>query len=295
MGRDYLVGSGETNSGNPLNYTVVLAVLAAGLIHAVWNAIAKGFHDQFVSFALLNVGTGVMSLLAWPFVGLARSSCWGYLGLSTACHLGYELFLMSSYRRSDFSRSYPIARGVAPLLVSVAGLVFASEHVSLRGTLGIVVVVLGILSLARRRGESSATRWALLWALGTGVAIAAYTVIDGLGVRASQSAPRYAVALFAIQASIWMVGVIIRRGRSWWPSARTVSLGFFAGLLSMAAYAIVLWAQLRTPLGVVSALRETGVLWAAIIGALIFRERPLRQVVFPSLLVVLGVVLLSVA
>ncbi len=279
-------------ASHALTSGVVLVVLVAGLVHAVWNAIAKSLDDQFASFALLNLGVAVVCWISWPFVGLPRSSSLGYLVASVLCHVGYELFLMGAYRRSDFSQSYPIARGSAPLLVSLGGWLFASEHLSLQSLLGVVLVVIGIVSLCARRVLSSSYRYGVYWALATGSAIALYTVIDGLGVRASGNALRYAVMLFALQSTLWLAGVASRR-RDWWPGISLALLGMTGGLLSMVGYVAVLWAQLRAPLGAVSALRETGVLWAALIGVVFFHENRLRRVMIPAVVVVAGIALLS--
>jgi drug/metabolite transporter (DMT)-like permease len=276
-----------------VNTTVVLVVLSAGLLHAVWNAMTKSLHDQYASFALLNLGIAAASCILLPIVGLPRSDCWAYLAGSTVCHLGYELFLMGSYRRADFSQSYTIARGIAPLLVSMAGFLFANEHISGRGLVGIVVIVMGIVSLVLRRNGETPRGLGALWALATGVAIATYTVIDGLGVRVSHDSFQYGALLFAVQSILWLLAAVVRR-RDWWPSGRKVAIGVSSGVISMAAYLTVLWAQVRAPLGVVSALRETGVLWAALIGVVIFREGRLRRIAFPALLVVAGIALLSI-
>jgi len=118
---------------------------------------------------------------------------------------------------------------------------------------------------------------------------ATYTVVDGFGVRASHDALRYAVTLFALQATLWTLGVVAQRRRAWLPSRRQTVVGLASGVLSIGGYLIVLWAQTRAPLGIVSALRETGVLWAALIGALIFHEGRLRRILLPALLVSAGV------
>jgi len=275
--------------------SVVLAVLAAGLIHAVWNALAKSLHDQFASFALLNIASALLSWLAWPFIGLARSAAWPYLGVSVLCHVSYELFLMGSYRRADFSQSYPIARGVAPVLVSFAGLVFANEHLNAKGLCGVGAIVIGIVALSLRRGDASTRQRGVRWALATGVAIATYTVVDGFGVRASHDALRYAAPLFALQSTLWLIGVVAVRRRDWLPSRRQMTIGLTSGVLSIGGYVIVLWAQTRAPLGVVSALRETGVLWAALIGATIFHEGRLRRILLPAVLVSVGIGVLGLS
>jgi drug/metabolite transporter (DMT)-like permease len=274
--------------------TVVLVVLSAGLMHAIWNAMTKSLHDQYASFALLNVSIALTSYVLLSIVGPPRAACLAYLGASVVCHLGYELFLMGAYRRADFAQSYTIARGIAPLLVSIAGFAFANEHISVRGLLGIVAIVVGIVSLVLRRSDDTVRRFGVLFALATGVAIAAYTVVDGLGVRVSHDPFQYGALLFSVQSTLWVVTVLARRQR-WWPSPSRAVVGLASGVLSMGAYLAVLWAQIRAPLGVVSALRETGVLWAAVIGAVIFREGRLRRVVIPAAIVVVGIALLSIS
>ncbi len=275
-----------------MSTAVIFVVLGTGMVHAAWNAIAKSLHDKFASFALLNLGVAIVSWAAWPFVGLPASKALPYIASAVVCHVGYELLLMGAYRRSDFSQSYPIARGIAPLLVSIGGLIFASEHLGLRGFVGIVAVVVGIISLTARRG-ALANLYGVYWALACGAAIAAYSVVDGLGVRAAHNTLRYAVTLFVLQSSVWLIGVAVRRPRGWWPGTRTATIGMLGGVLSILGYGAVLWAQLRAPLGIVSALRETGVLWAALIGVLVFREGRLRRILLPAALVALGIALLS--
>jgi len=276
-----------------VSLTIVLLVLLAGLIHAVWNALAKGITSQTTSFALMNLGIAVTSWSALPFIGVPRAQAWPFVLASVACHIGYELFLMGSYQRANFSRAYPIARGVAPLLVSLGGLVLASERIGLKGLAGIIFIVIGVISLSYVRNSTTLDRVGVYWALATGVAIAVYTVVDGLGVRRSHDPLRYAVALFALQSTMWVVAVVVRRGWKWNDKPSTISIGITAGLMSLVAYTIVLYAQTKAPLGIVSALRETGVVWAAAIGVVIFKEGRARAIMAPAVAVVIGIALLS--
>ena len=278
-----------------MSLAIVFLVLFAGLIHAVWNAMAKGIASQSTSFALMNLGIAVVSWIALPFIGVPRAAAWPFVLASMACHLGYELFLMGSYQRANFSRAYPIARGVAPLLVSLGGLVFANEHLGVEGILGVFFVVVGVISLAYVRNSRELDRVGIYWALATGAAIAVYTVVDGLGVRRSHDTLRYAVVLFALQSILWLIAVVIRRGWRWTENRSTISIGLLAGLMSLVAYTIVLYAQTRAPLGVVSALRETGVVWAAAIGVVFFKEGKARAIMVPALIVVAGIALMSLA
>jgi drug/metabolite transporter (DMT)-like permease len=276
-----------------VSLTIVVVVLVAGLVHAVWNALVKSMPSQATSFALVNLGVALTCWFAVPFVGLPRAQAWPYLVGSVGCHIGYELFLMGSYQRADFSRAYPIARGTAPLLVSLAGLVFASERVGLAGAGGILLVVIGVMSLSYVRNSTKLDRTGAHWALATGVAIAVYTVVDGFGVRASHNTLRYSATLFVIQSTLWILAVVLRRGWRVSASRSILVTGVGAGVLSMVAYTAVLYAQTRAPLGIVSALRETGVVWAALIGIVVFREGRARTLLMPALLVAVGVALMS--
>jgi drug/metabolite transporter (DMT)-like permease len=276
-----------------VSLTIVVVVLVAGLVHAVWNALVKSIPSQATSFALVNLGVALTCWFAVPFVGLPRAQAWPYLVGSVGCHIGYELFLMGSYQRADFSRAYPIARGTAPLLVSLAGLVFASERVGLAGAGGILLVVIGVMSLSYVRNSTKLDRTGAHWALATGVAIAVYTVVDGFGVRASHITLRYSATLFVIQSTLWILAVVLRRGWRVSASRSILVTGVGAGVLSMVAYTAVLYAQTRAPLGIVSALRETGVVWAALIGIVVFREGRARTLLMPALLVAVGVALMS--
>jgi drug/metabolite transporter (DMT)-like permease len=276
-----------------VSLAIVFLVLFAGLIHAVWNAMAKGITSQSTSFALMNAGIAVVSWIALPFIGVPRAAASPFVLASVACHIGYELFLMGSYRRANFSRAYPIARGVAPLLVSLGGLVFANEHLGAEGVFGIFFIVVGVVSLAYVRNSSKLDRVGIYWALATGAAIAVYTVVDGIGVRRSHDALRYAVVLFAFQSTLWLIAVVLRRGWRWTDQSSTIAVGLLAGLMSLIAYSIVLYAQTRAPLGIVSALRETGVVWAAAIGVVFFKEGRARAIMVPAVIVVAGIALVS--
>lgn len=270
-----------------------MAVLLAGFLHALWNVIAKNFSDLRDSFALINLGVLATCLIVLPWFGVSNRASFGFLAAAVVLHQLYELVLMAAYRHGDLSKSYPVARGVAPLLVSFGGLLLANERLNARGLCGLVVIVTGIVLLAGRLLMAPSSRKAILWALSTGAAIAAYTVIDGMGVRAGGSALQYGSTLFLLQSLSWTIAVTVRRGWSWLPSSPKLLFGTFGGILSMIGYFIVLWAQTKTAMGTVSALRETGVLWASIFGVVIFREGRFRRLVPPAALVVLGVLLLS--
>ncbi|MFY9671966.1 MAG: EamA family transporter, partial [Trebonia sp.] len=219
---------------------VTLAVLAAAVTHATWNAIAHGIKDQLLAFGLIGAG-GI--LVAIPLVILSPfplSACWPYLLASIVIHVFYNLLLMRSYRYGEFGQVYPLARGTSPLVVTVLAAVFAAERPSVAQVAGVLVVSCGLvlLVLAGRTGRRAAARGgsgggsgggsddgsgggdgrggglgraALVAAVGTGLTIAAYTTVDGLGVRLSGSSVAYIGWLMLLESLCVPAWALARR------------------------------------------------------------------------------------
>jgi drug/metabolite transporter (DMT)-like permease len=282
-----------------LPLSVTLAVLAAAVTHATWNAIAHGIKDQVLAFGLIGAG-GIA--VAVPLVVLSPfplGACWPYLLASVFIHVFYNLLLMRAYRYGDFGQVYPLARGTSPLVVTVLAAVFAAERPSVFQVSGVLVISSGlaVLVLAGRRSVagSGLSRAALLAAGGTGLTIAAYTTVDGLGVRLSGSSTGYIGWLMLLQSLCVPAWALVRRRDAVRGSAARVLLaGVLAGALSVLAYGLVLWAQTRGALAPIAALRETSVIFGAVIGTLVFREPFGRWRIAATVLVVLGVLLLNV-
>jgi drug/metabolite transporter (DMT)-like permease len=272
---------------------VTVAVLVAAVLHACWNALLKGVEDRLATVVLLDLTGMVAAGLAVPLVAAPAPASRGLLALSVAFHVGYELLLLLAYRGGDLSQVYPVARGTAPLLVAAyAGLVLG-ERLAPVQLAGLGGVCAGLLVLVE---AGQGTRWqaAVGPALATGVCIAAYTVADGLGVRRAGTVPGYVAWLFLLHGlPIPLVALAVRRRELAARLRRHLGPGAAAGLLSVAAYGLVLWAQRRGALAVVAALRETSVLVAALIGTLVFGERFGRRRVLAAALLAAGIVALN--
>jgi drug/metabolite transporter (DMT)-like permease len=277
-----------------LSLTVTLAVLAAAVTHAAWNAIAHGIKDQTLAFALIGVGGAAVSVPLVIVAAVPRSSSWPYLLASVGIHVFYILLLMQCYRLGEFSQVYPLARGVSPLVVTILAAVFVHEHLAPAQIGGVAVVSAGLAFLVfggRRPG-----RGAFLAAVGTGLTIAAYTTVDGVGVRASASPVGYIGWLILLQSLCVPLFAVVRRRDVLLKQSRRILLsGLLAGALSVLAYGLVLWAQTKGALAPIAALRETSVIFGAIIGTLVFHEPFGRSRIIATLLVVAGIVLLNVA
>jgi drug/metabolite transporter (DMT)-like permease len=289
-----------------LPLSVSLAVLAAAVTHATWNAIAHGIKDQVLAFGLIGAGSIAASV---PLVVLAPfplAACWPYLLGSVFIHVFYNLLLMRSYRYGQFGQVYPLARGISPLVVTMLAAAFAAERPAPPQIAGVLVVSCGLalLVLAGRRkglysvpgsGSGSAPgRAALIAASATGLTIAAYTTVDGLGVRLSGAAAGYIGWLMLLESLCVPAWALARRRDVVVGTSRRVLMsGVTAGALSLLAYGLVLWAQTRGPLAPIAALRETSVIFGAIIAAVVFREPFGRSRIAATVLVVLGVLLLN--
>jgi len=295
------------NLSTTLSLTVTLAVLAAAVTHATWNAIAHGIKDQTLAFALIGVGGIVVAIPLIIVAAMPRADCWPYLLGSVAIHVFYNLLLMRCYRLGEFGQVYPLARGTSPLVVTILAAVFVHEHLALAQIAGVVVVSAGLafLVLAGRRprlaGGSGGVappgkhRAAFLAAVGTGLTIAAYTTVDGVGVRLSASPVGYIGWLMLLESlGVPMFALARRRDVLLKQPRRILLAGLAAGALSVLAYGLVLWAQTRGALAPIAALRETSVIFGAIIGTLVFREPFGRTRIAATVLVVAGIVMLNV-
>jgi drug/metabolite transporter (DMT)-like permease len=275
-----------------LSLSVTLAVLAAALTHATWNAIAHGIKDQALAFALIGVGGIVVAIPLVIFAAAPRPGCWPYLAASIVIHVFYNLLLMQCYRLGEFGQVYPLARGTSPLVVTILAAIFVHEHLALPQIAGVLVVSSGLaaLVLAGRRPS----RAAFLAAIGTGLTIAAYTTVDGVGVRLAHSPIGYIGWLMMLESlGVPMFALIRRRNVLLKQRPKVLLSGLAAGALSVLAYGLVLWAQTRGALAPIAALRETSVIFGAIIATLVFREPFGRTRIGATVLVAVGIVVLN--
>ena len=277
-----------------LSLAVTLAVIAAAVTHAAWNAIAHGIKDQTLAFALIGVGGIAVGIPLVIVAAMPRGDCWPYLLGSVAIHVFYNLLLMRCYRLGEFSQVYPLARGTSPLVVTILAAIFIHEHLALPQIAGVLVVSAGLATLVlagRRPGRA-----AFAAAVGTGLTIAAYTTVDGVGVRLSGSPVGYIGWLMVLESlCVPMFAVLRRRHVLLKQPKRILLAGLAAGALSVLAYGLVLWAQTRGALAPIAALRETSVIFGAIIGTLIFREPFGRTRIAATVVVATGIILLNLS
>jgi phosphonate utilization associated putative membrane protein len=262
-----------------LTWPIVLAVLVGALLHASWNALIKSSGDKAVDTALLHFLGAVIALPFMLWIGLPLPESWPYIGASLLIHIGYYMALVGAYQHGELGLTYPIMRGFAPLLVALCSGVALGESPTALSWLGILGITTGVAMVGLAHpGEALHHRKALAFAFTNAAIIALYTLVDGRGVRASGDALRYVTLLFVLDGAAYPLGVWWRRSASGrreilvyaqrrWPLA---ALG---GAASIGSYAIALWAMTRAPVASVAALRETSVLFAALLGTVLLKER----------------------
>ena len=274
---------------------VFLSVLFAAACHAGWNALIKIGLDPLSTTTLISIGSGVVALALVPLTGVPAWAAWPWLIASVIIHLVYFASLIESYRTGDLGQVYPIARGSAPLMTAAATTAFVGEHLSPIGWGGIVALVAGVFLLSARGGRelSRIDRRAVGFALFTALTICTYSVVDGIGARLSANPNAYSLWLFIGIALVMLPYALYRDGRDVIPAMqRYWRRGFVGGALQLLSYGIAIWAMTVAPIAIVATLRETSVLFGAVIAVVVLKE-PLRAVrIAAALLIVCGLVLI---
>lgn len=254
---------------------VLAAVLFAALMHASWNALVKSRKDTSLATVLVVAGGGLLGALALPFLPAPAPQSWPYIAASSVAQLVYYTLLVETYSSGDMSLGYPLMRGSAPLLVALANGPLTGERLNSAQWLAVALICGGILAMyVSARSRSTGSRRATAFALATACVIATYTLIDGAGVRRSGAPATYTIWIFlfsGLGATAWAA---IRRGPDLLPFARAnLPLVLVGGVTTLGSYGIALWAMTLAPVAAVAALRETSILFATAIAALVLRER----------------------
>ncbi|WP_231712298.1 EamA family transporter [Vineibacter terrae] len=292
-----------------LDPLVIGLLLAAGLMHASWNAILKSdATDRVTTFGVIMLSGAVIGGLMAPFLPWVAAPAWKWMAASTAIHIFYYFFLLQAYAHGDLSHTYPIARGMGPLLVALFSGRLLGETLRAQDVAGVVLLSIGLIALAmpsRRMPHVPATpdavrrhRLATLFALLTGLTIAGYIVVDGLGVRAAGPTLEHKVAYIAwlnVIEGPWLFLFALARRRAslvaylqrgWWRGAA-------GGAIAALGYGIAIWALSQGPMAHVAALRETSVLFGALMGTFLLREPFGARRVVAAAVIVCGLILMN--
>src|SRR2546421_5586847 len=273
-----------------LTLPVTLAVLGAALLHACWNALLKSSSDKQLDTVAISVGAGIVGLAVAVWLPFPAREAWPWLAASALVHILYFLLLAGAYHWGELSYAYPIMRGGGPVIVALAGAAVFGEVLGPGQALGVALVCAGVVAFAYGRHDRRAT----LFALGNAVVIGAYTLIDAKGVRLSESPVAYTMWFFVLNAVAIYAYAGLRRGREVprylvrnWPRI------FIGAVFTTGSYGIALWAMTRAPVALVAVLRETSVLFGALLGALFLGEKMTRRRLVATGAVLAGLVVLK--
>jgi drug/metabolite transporter (DMT)-like permease len=275
-----------------MSAAAVSLALFAAILHATWNAVLRSGADRLWT---VTVMTFAMTAVAIPFaviLPLPPATAWPYLVLSSCLQVGYSVFLVAAYRHGDLGQVYPVIRGSVPLLVTLGGFVLAGEHLGAIPTVGIVLIASGIMSLAL--GSRRATTRSILFALLTGLFIAGYSMVDAMGVRETGRPAVYAAWICLIYGALLPATYVVIRGKITFDIRSPETLKALAGgVVSLLAYGAVIAAFALAPAGPITALRETSVVFAAVIGRLFLGEALTWRRIGACAVVALGAICLS--
>ena len=277
----------------PLN--IFLAIILAAFLHAVWNAMVKNEDNKYLAVTAIVLGHVPISVLIILLTPIPSVESIPFIILSALLHIGYEWYLLSAYRFGDLTKVYPIARGTAPILITIVSLIFLGVALSNFEILGIFIISLGILSLSLQGAKGIKNRSAVIYALVTGFFIMGYSITDGYGARVSNSFLSYMGWSFILNATIFpiilkinnkseIITKIFKEGKK---------IFFIGGTLSYIVYGIVIWGFTQAPIALITALRETSIIFALLIGTFFLKEKFTLLKVIATFIIFFGVALLK--
>jgi drug/metabolite transporter (DMT)-like permease len=274
---------------------VFLIVMAAAALHAGWNALVKIGLDRFLTASLIQIGAGIVALPTLPFLAPPVAAAWPWLALSALLHIGYNVFLVRAYQLGGLGQVYAISRGSSPLLATLLALMLLGESLTWVQLCGLSLLVTGIWLMALHQG-ASINRNLLLNALATATCIAGYSLADACGARTNGNPLTYSLWLFTVNALAMGTLLLARRGpRIASELGKHWRTGLLGGAMSLFAYSIVIWAMTLAPVAAVSALRETSVVFALLIGRWWLKEPLSGQRILACLLILAGAINLKIA
>ena len=278
-----------------MSLNIFLAIILAAFLHAVWNAMVKNEDNKYLAVTAIVLGHVPISVLIILLTPIPSVESIPFIILSALLHIGYEWYLVSAYRFGDLTKVYPIARGTAPILITIVSLIFLGVALSNFEILGIIIISLGILSLSLQGAKGIKNRSAVIYALVTGFFIMGYSITDGYGARVSNSFLSYMGWSFILNATIFPI--ILKINNKSEIITKTFKEGkkifFIGGTLSYIVYGIVIWGFTQAPIALITALRETSIIFALLIGTFFLKEKFTLLKVIATFIIFFGVALLK--
>ncbi len=272
----------------------VILMLVAGLLHASWHALIKSNARQISSLAGMGVVAGVACACALPFVAFPPAAVWVVIAASVVLHAGYKLALARAYSIADLSQAFPVARGLVPLFATIIAFWLLGEWPRPVQLAGVGIVSAGLLWLAFDAMRGGIDRRLFAAAAAAGLTVAGYTALDAYGTRLAGDWVSFTVWLVVADCSAFLVIARLVQGPELWAQIRVARVtAIMSGILGLASFTIFLWALSRAPVGVVAALRESSVLFAALIGMVVLRERGSPGRIVAAATIMVGLIVIA--
>jgi len=271
---------------------VFCAILGAAFLHASWNAIIKNSADKIKSMLVLTIMHGILGVFVAFFVEFPKLEVWPWLITSAIFHVIYQGCLALAYNSGDLSRVYPIARGTAPILVLLVFYFIIETSMTHTEILGVLLLGFGVIGLAQGSFSNRENLILLPFTLGAAIGTAGYTIFDGIGSRISANPLSYISWLFITTVPIFFLVIFIFKGLKIFKIERTTwKVGSVAGIFSFGSYWVAIWAMTQAPIPLVAALRETSILFAVLIGTIIFRDKTNTKKIIAAALILCGIII----
>lgn len=272
-----------------MSAAAIALAFSAAVLHATWNAFLRSGADRLWAVTVMSLSGVVVAVPLVALLPLPPPEAWAYIALSSALQVGYSLFLVAAYRNGELGQIYPLVRGTVPLLVTLGGVAFAGERIGIPDTVGVGLVALGIMSLALGKGRAAPS--SIGFALATSVIIAAYSTVDAMGVRTAGHSGAYAAWVLFVYGLLLLGTYTAIRGRlALALGSKETRKALGGGVLALVAYAAVIAAYAYGPAGPVTAIRETSVVFAAVIGRLFLGETLTARRIAACCVVALGAI-----
>lgn len=276
---------------------ILILLLAAGLLHASWHAMVKASPDRLIGLAGMNLVSVCVALALLPLANPLPPKAWLILAISVPLHAGYKVALAKVYEHSDLSQGYPFARGVAPILSVLGAFLLLGEVPPLSHLIAILAICAGLILLAAEKSPGPSRHWkSLLVAAVAGLMVASYSVVDAWGTRSTLNWLDFTLWLYVLDGGTFVVVAHLMRGKALWQNlAQRKSETLTSGLLGSISFGVFLWALSAGPVGPVSAIRETSVLFASLIGIFILKEPLSLLRILAAILIFAGIFMMATA
>lgn len=276
--------------------TIFLSVLVGALLHASWNSTIKVRLDRTVTMLLLALFQCAIALPLLTFVDAPSTDAIWWIVAAAFLHAGYKIFLIQAYTHADLSQAYPLARGLAPMIVTVFSMLSLGESFCIQQLAAISLISAGILLMAAKGSpHGRMTGKALFFALGTAAFTASYTLVDGMGARIAQTAIGFLLWMAIGDAIVMAAWAYLVRGNTLFKALGPEwKIGLATGAMSLASYGIAMWAFTQAPLALIAALRESSILFAVLISAWVLREHVTIWRWMSALSIACGIILMKI-